>query len=220
MISPEGSIQQAVVEAGPCRVSFGEAGDGDFRDDPDARAMMASALGIPSSWAFVDQVHGTHVIETDAPGSRGEGDVLVTSHPELPIAITTADCVPLVLMAEQAVAVVHCGWRGIAAGVVERAVATMTSRGSDVRLALMGPHIGPCCYEVGNEVVEALGGHESTTTFGTRSVDLAAAIRARLPDIEAPFVGSCTKHDSRFHSYRDTATPRRQVTVAWIQKAS
>lgn len=201
-------------------VAFGERSDGDLRRDAEARTAMSATLGISDAWSFVDQVHGTFVVTVNQSGNCGEGDAVMTGEIGLPIAITTADCVPLVLVARDHIAVVHCGWRGIVGGIVEESVQAMRDAGADPAAAIIGPHIGSCCYEVGTEVVEALGGHESTTTFGTRSVSLAAAIHQRLPKMEFVDIDMCTMHDERFHSFRDTATNQRQVTVAWLRQAS
>lgn len=197
-------------------IAFGEASDGDPRRDHVVRAEMSAGLGIPSSWAIVDQVHGTHVVVADSPGHFGEADAILTMAPMLPIAIATADCVPVVLVGRESIAVVHAGWRGVAAGVVGEAVRLITEKGDSVSGAVIGPHIGSCCYEVGPEVVEALGGYERTTRSEKRSVDLAGAIGDQLPDIVIEVEFGCTMHNDRFHSFRRNATLKRQVTVAWI----
>ncbi len=88
-------------------------------------------------------------------------------------------------------------------------------RGRNRHAAVLGPHIGPCCYEVGTEVIEAVGGHESRTMWGTVSLDLAGAIREQLVDIPVEEVAICTREDGRFSSHRRNGTSHRQVTVAW-----
>lgn len=200
-------------------IAFGEGQDGDPRSDPSARSVMSRRLGVPSSWAFVDQVHGADVVTADAPGRFGEADGILTSTPMLPIAIATADCVPVVLLGNESVAVVHAGWRGAAAGVVTETHRLIIESGDVVTGAVIGPHIGPCCYEVGSEVIDALGGYERSTSSGTPSVDLGAAVGAQLPGIPITADFGCTMHDDRFHSFRQDGTPKRQVTVAWIPQA-
>ncbi|GMQ93064.1 MAG: peptidoglycan editing factor PgeF [Acidimicrobiia bacterium] len=201
-------------------VVFGESSDGDPRSDGEARRRMSESLDIPESWAFVDQVHGSDIVVATEPGNFGEADGIITTAPMLPIAVTTADCVPLVLMGAKSVAVVHCGWRGLAAGIIGEAVGLMEREGDAVVSALVGPHIGSCCYEVGGDVVEAIGGHTRSTTSGTRSVDLSDAVRARLVGVDVTALDACTMHDERFHSFRENATSHRQVTVAWIPRDS
>jgi YfiH family protein len=161
------------------------------------------------------QVHGSEIIRVHSAGPAGEGDALITSYPELPLAVRTADCVPLVVHSDAAVAVVHAGWRGLAAGVVERTVEALSADGDRPRRAAIGPAIGPCCYEVGSEVVAALGGRSATTSWGTPSVDLWAETERRLAGVTVWRADLCTRCEVSFHSYRDTATDLRQTTVAW-----
>lgn len=198
-------------------VAFGESRDGDPRSDIEARSRFSEVLDIPQAWAFVDQVHGSNVVVATGPGHLGEADGLMTSVPLLPIAVTTADCVPVVLTGSQTVAVVHAGWRGVAAGVVAEAFAMMRDAGDQAGTAVIGPHIGPCCYAVGSEVVDALGGFADSTVSGSLSVDLAAGVRAQLPGVDVTVLDACTMHGGRFHSHRESATPQRQVTVTWIR---
>jgi len=197
-------------------IAFGDITDGDPRRDLDARADMARELGIQDSWAVIDQVHGAHVAVAGSAGHFGEADGILTDVPMLPLAIATADCLPVVLVGASTVAVVHAGWRGVAADVVREAHRRISERGDTVANAVVGPHIGPCCYEVGQEVVDALGGRQTRTTEGAMSVNLADAVRDQLPGIVVTNGFGCTMHDDRFHSFRRNATPRRQVTVAWI----
>lgn len=199
-------------------IAFGEAHDGDARNDPDTRRVVSSLLGIPEAWATVDQVHGSTIAIATAPGHLGEADGLITRTRMLPLAIATADCVPVILVGLDSVAVVHAGWRGIASGVVEQALHLVHNAGDEVQSAVIGPHIGPCCYEVGTDVVAAIGGYADTAKSGSLSVDLGAAVEGRLPRIDIEDQSRCTMHDARFHSYRENATRRRQVTVAWIPR--
>ena len=110
------------------------------------------------------QVHGRAVVEVrrgvKARNSRPEADVLVSDDPEVAIAVRAADCVPLVIADSRsgAVAAVHAGWRGTAAGAARAAVETLTERfgaSPSTLIAAVGPSIGPCCYEVGSELVDA-----------------------------------------------------------------
>jgi hypothetical protein len=197
-------------------IAFGEVADGDARSDPVARTVMADSLGVPHEWAVIDQVHGTRIVLATAPGNLGEADGIYTRVPMLPIAIATADCVPVVIVGSESLGIVHAGWRGVAAGIVSRAVRTIEAGGDRIRGAVIGPHIGPCCYEVGPDVVDAIGGYGERATAGALSADLGAAIRDQLADVNVTDVGLCTMHDERFHSYRESATPQRQMAVAWI----
>lgn len=159
------------------------------------------------------QVHGGSVLQVSRPGPAGEADALLTDEPGLPLAVRTADCVPIVIHADTAVAVVHAGWRGLAAGVVTNAMAALSEH--HPRRAAIGPSIGPCCYEVGPEVIEALGAPD-TTTWGTVSVDLWSAAERQLPNMEVWRADLCTSCETSFHSYRASGTALRQTTVAWL----
>lgn len=197
-------------------IAFTEASDGDVRHDMGARRGVSDALGIPHGWAVVNQVHGSDIAVAHSAGNLGEADGIVTKATMLPIAVAVADCVPVAIVGVGSVAVVHAGWRGVASGVVRRAIRAMDASGDRVKGAVIGPHIGPCCFEVGAEVVEAVGGYATTTSEGSLSIDLASAIRDQLGGVEIESRTECTMHDDRFYSHRENATPKRQMAVAWI----
>ena len=105
--------------------AFGTSATGDLRVDAERRRRVAAELGIQPDWAFLDQVHGTDVVLATSAGDLGEGDALITQDPQIPVAVATADCVPLVVVGEGAVAVIHAGWRGALAGVVPATLRAM-----------------------------------------------------------------------------------------------
>jgi hypothetical protein len=195
---------------------FGLAEHGDPRRDAAARSMISRRLGVPDAWATVAQVHGTTTAIAEAPGFLGEADALFTGVPSLPLAVGTADCLPIVIEGAWSVAVVHAGWRGLASGVIESAVATMHGAGDRPLRAAIGPGIGPCCYEVGDDVAAQFAGFTAETAWGTPSVDLRAAAAARLPSLPVWVSPRCTGTDPELHSHRRTGTRERQVTVAWV----
>jgi hypothetical protein len=199
-------------------IAFTDVGDGDVRHDMAARRTVSDTLGIPHGWAVANQVHGSQIDIARSPGNLGEADGIVTSVSMLPIAVSIADCVPVVIVGTSSVAVVHAGWRGVASGVVRSALGAINASGDRVRGAVVGPHIGPCCFEVGPEVVEAIGGYATTTSEGSLSVDLSSAIRDQLGGVEMESSPECTMHDDRFYSYRRNGTRKRQMAVAWIPK--
>lgn len=164
----------------------------------------------------MDQVHGANVLEVRQPGRSGEGDALVTTSKGLPLAVRTADCVPLVVHGEASVAVVHAGWRGLAARVIERAREALGRLGRPAVRAVVGPAIGPCCYEVGDEVVAAFDGRRATTTWGTQSVDLWSEAAAQLSGLDVIRMDLCTKCEAGFHSYRAGAGSARQTSLGWL----
>ena len=160
-----------------------------------------------SAMASLKQIHSAVVLAADRRGSAGEGDALVTRTAGLPVSVRTADCFPILLADAEtrAVAAVHAGWRGTAAHVVQAAIARMhTELGSDPRniRAAIGPGIGKCCYEVGEEVARQFGMEQSG------KLDLAVENRNQL--IEAGVlpehidqVGGCTFcNTATFFSWR------------------
>lgn len=143
----------------------------------------------------------------------------MTTLPGLRIAVRVADCAPIALLADGVVAVVHAGWRGIAAGVIPAAVDAMRELGAgDIR-----PVVGPCihaeCYEFGTDdldVMAALLGEEvrGVTSWGTPALDVVAAVRASLPDVIDESV--CTACSSQHWSHRARGDVQRQAVVAWL----
>jgi YfiH family protein len=196
--------------------AFTGAEDGDQRYDLTARSAVSSWLGIPRDWATMRQVHGTTLVRANVPGELGEADGMWSDVPRLPLAVFTADCFGVVLKAETAVGVAHAGWRGTAGGVVTALRAEMTSQGHPPISAAIGPGIGPCCFEVGPEVAARFPDEVRETSWGTRSVDLAAAIRRELEGLELWFLGTCTMHDESLYSHRRTRTAQRIATIAWV----
>lgn len=135
------------------------------------RARWSSIIGVPADrWVCAQQVHGVrHVVVTELDAGRGAAsfedaipatDVLISSTPGLALTVFCADCTSILLCDpdQRVAAAVHAGWRGTVANAAGVAVGAMRaafgSRPGSVR-AFIGPSIGPCCYEVGGEVVEA-----------------------------------------------------------------
>jgi len=199
--------------------AFGTASEGDARFDDRARRSMSDSLRISHAWATVTQVHGSRVVEAAAPGPLGEADAIVTWEEGLPAAVASADCVPIVIESEEAVAVVHAGWRGAAAGVIGAALDRLEDAGTPAVRAAVGPAIGPCCYEVGDEVAGRFPGFEAETTWGTLSVDLPGYIADALGPLAVWRSRVCTFTSEGLHSFRRNATKQRQVAVGWLPGA-
>lgn len=196
--------------------AFGEAAAGDARFDDARRRRLAAELGVSPEWAFVSQVHGSTVVEATEPGRLGEADALYTRRHALPIAIATADCVPVVLEGPGFAGVVHAGWRGASAGIVAATLQRLTASGLTPERAAIGPGIGPCCYEVGPEVADRFPGYVATTSWGTTSVDIGAYVADALAPLDVWRSARCTFTDADLNSYRRNRTKQRQVTVAWL----
>lgn len=207
MIRPEGFRGAA----------FGTLREGDARVDSAGRERLARRLGISDDWAYLTQVHSDTVREVTAPGLQGDGDAMFTTTP-IPLAVATADCVPVILEGPGTVAVIHAGWRGAAAGVVRATLAALREAGLQVDRAAIGPAIGPDCYEVGDEVAAHFPGFVTTTRWGSPSVDLPSVVEDQLGDVSIWRSETCTFTDERFASYRQNRTDLRQVAVAWLPK--
>ena len=197
-------------------VAFTEASDGDQRSDQSARQEVASLLGLSAEWATVRQVHGTRVVRVDAPDQAGDADALWTSVERLPLAVFTADCFGVVLVAQGAVGVAHSGWRGAHRGVVVALRRQMERAGYSLGRAAVGPGIGPCCFEVGGEVAERFESHQTTTSWGTLSVALPGALGDQLGGLSVAYTGACTRHEGAWFSHRRDGTLMRLATIGWV----
>lgn len=206
-----------------------------------ARERLRETLGIRRLMRGY-QVHGTVVGRVFADGARAgldsggrpglenafecedstsqpafEADGHAIAAPDMAAMVLTADCIPVVLGARGAVAALHAGWRGLAAGVLEEGVRALRELGGsgDV-VAVVGPCAGACCYEVGEEVHAAFAGvHREGRLIDLRAIAherLFAAGVSEVLDAEA-----CTICDERFFSHRREGTRAgRQAGLAWL----
>jgi purine-nucleoside/S-methyl-5'-thioadenosine phosphorylase / adenosine deaminase len=183
-------------------------------DDParvEANRERVRALAGAARLQQGRQVHGTRVV-VDA-GDVEDADGQVSTRADAAPIVLVADCLPVALVAPEAVAMLHAGWRGLAGGVVAEGVGALRRAGASRVAAAVGPGAGPCCYEVGDEV---------RAVFGTRgrTVDLGAIARGQLAAAggeEVHDVGLCTMCDpERFFSHRrDGGLTGRQAGVVW-----
>ena len=161
------------------------------RHDVDAWAAVAAAAGVSAAdLVRADQVHGNTVFMAARGATRAAADIILNADPSIAIAIQTADCVPLLLAdrATGAVAAAHAGWRGMAARVPETAVAALASefgaRPADV-VAVIGPSIGACCYEVGVDVREAF----SRAGFSASQLERWFSVHPKVSDTNPSMEG-------------------------------
>jgi len=199
-------------------------------DEPAAvlrnRHALQAALDVRPAW--LNQVHGTQVVEAD-PARVAEADASWSHTPGVACAVMTADCLPALFCdrAGQRVAAAHAGWRGLAAGVLE-ATAHSLGVATDQVLVWLGPAIGPQAFEVGAEVREAfIATHPETdqafvpgVAEGKFLADIYALARLRLAAIGITAVyggGLCTVSDPRFFSYRRAARTGRFASLIWLQ---
>jgi hypothetical protein len=179
------------------------------------RRRAGASIGFEvGALALARQVHGVGVLEVTegCSGVVGEADVLVTSTPGVILGILTADCAPVVLAGDSAIAIVHAGWRGLVGGAVEAGVRAIGT----VRSAWIGPCIHSCCYEVGGDVIAAFE-EAGLPVAGPDRVDPRHAAehllaRAGVDVIET--VDECTFCNARYFSYRRDGVTGRQGTFA------
>ena len=167
------------------------------------RRRACDALDLPyEQLAFNRQVHSP-TVHRAAPGGRGTpGDGLWTDEPDLPMLAMSADCLPIAVATTagpRRLAVLHAGWRGLAEGVVEAGASTL---GDAPKAAIIGPAIGPCCYEVGPEVARLYepdllsNGHLDLWRAAERALRRAGVERVERVDL-------CTRdHPQLFFSHR------------------
>lgn len=205
--------------------------DGDFhRDRVDAgRIERDRRRLVDVPWTLLDEVHGTAVVEVDEPGGGdgSRGDVVATSLAGAAIGVWVGDCAPVILVADSGrIVAAHAGWRGLAAGVIDRAVDAL---GSDDARAFLGPCIGPCCYEfsppdlssVSSSLGLPLGTVGAVDRSGRPALDVPAVVGAVLArrGIDLEVHGACTGCDDRFYSHRVRRDEGRHVVVAWRDAA-
>ena len=189
-------------------------------DDPDAivenRNRIRGAMdGRESAW--LRQVAGDGVVRVSGPGLAGEADALVTDEVGFSLVVAVADCVPVALVGEREVGMVHSGWRGTIAEIVAKAAREMDRGG--IR-AYIGPCIRGCCYEVSEELAERFAERFGPKVVEGRYLDLPRAIERNLEEVgvgEVHDLGLCTgcRTDLFFsHRKQGPETGRNLAAVA------
>jgi purine-nucleoside/S-methyl-5'-thioadenosine phosphorylase / adenosine deaminase len=183
------------------------------------RRRLGEIVGHPwPRFCYGRQVHGATVRRATEPPSAErpytQEDGQATALADAAAIVFVADCLPVLLAAEGAVAALHCGWRPLAGGIVEEGVRALREVGGEGPItAAIGPGARGCCYEVGDEV------HEHFASYDARrgqNLDLAVVARAQLEahGIEVLDTGLCTICDDRFFSHRrDKGITGRQAGV-------
>jgi purine-nucleoside/S-methyl-5'-thioadenosine phosphorylase / adenosine deaminase len=190
----------------------------------DNRRRLSAALGVePGAVVMARQVHGDRLIHHDAAQrpriwaeaarSPEEADAHATSEPDLAPLVMVADCLPVALAGPGGVAMAHCGWRGLAAGLADKAAREVEATG-----AAIGPGIGACCYEVGGEVLAAFADVRGAASG--RMLDLVAVARSQLEAAGVSAIedsGLCTScAPELFYSHRrDGERTGRQAGLVW-----
>ncbi|MEY3665477.1 MAG: hypothetical protein RL618_576 [Pseudomonadota bacterium] len=197
------------------------------------RALLRSVL--PSEPVWLEQVHGVRVVNASsvlAQRSVPEADASFATEPGVVCAIMTADCMPVLLADRQGkvVGAAHAGWRGLAAGVIEATVGRMREAGAEELSAWLGPGIGPACFEVGDDVLQAFDrlGEEARGAFiaiegkpGKYLADLPQLARLALSVARVSHVMGgdyCTMSEPvNFYSFRRERVTGRMATLIWIK---
>jgi YfiH family protein len=197
-------------------------------DSPEAvdrnRATVEAMVGV--RLAMIRQVHGADVRRLHATPQQANGfpefDGQATALSAVAPMVLVADCLPIAVAGVGAVAMLHAGWRGLAAGIVAEGVRAVRELGAAGPLvAAVGPGAGACCYEVGEDVLAAFAGHPGHVPEGQK-LDLKRIARAELE-----LAGVETVHDVRwcticgdesllFSHRRDHGTTGRQAGLAWL----
>ncbi|MGH8487365.1 MAG: peptidoglycan editing factor PgeF [Gammaproteobacteria bacterium] len=205
-------------------------------DDPMAvranRNALYAALGIGVPPRWLEQQHGARVIDRADADAGPQADGACTSAAGIVCAVLTADCLPVLLCDRDGtrVAALHCGWRGIARGIIEAGIRAMQRPPSRL-LAWLGPAIGPTVYEVGEEVREAfttmsgaLAAAFQPTPAGHWTLDLTGAARILLEQhgVSCVYGGDrCTYTEpDRFFSHRRDGLTGRMATCIWLEKST
>ncbi len=164
-------------------------------DHPDAVAENLAIIGEAMDGrlsAWVRQVAGDGVVRVSGSGFAGDADALVTSEEDLCLAVAVADCVPVALVGERDVGMVHSGWRGTLAGLAGKAAGEIV----DAALrAYIGPCIRECCYEVSEELAQEFARRFGSDVVLGRNLSLPAAIQVDLERsgaVEVLDLGLCT----------------------------
>lgn len=201
-------------------------------DDPQAvaanRTRLQQRLGLPAAPVWLQQVHGNTVVDAAAARDTPAADAVYACRSGLVCGVLTADCLPVLLCdrAGECVAAVHAGWRGLAGGVIERAVQAL-QRPQDALLAWLGPAISAAAYTVGDEVRDTFTTHdpraaEAFTPAAGRGwhADLYRLARQRLADcgVTRIYGGEYCSYGEpdRFFSYRRDGTCGRMASLIWI----
>ena len=217
-------------EFGPACAALSGASDGDCGTDESAATNRADFLrrcaANPPNLVCPRQVHGTDIYvaeDTETPNPTADG--LLTQIPDLPIAITVADCVPVFLFDPilRVVGLAHAGREGTYLGVtkalVEMAQQTYDVNPADLH-AIIGPAAGPCCYQVSTEIAQRF--KDADLPVNNRNLDLWAAnqqqlVAAGLTPHNIKTTRHCTICKKQFHSFRRTKTAERNLALLLLK---
>jgi YfiH family protein len=192
------------------------------------RNILIQRAELPEPPRWLSQSHGCEVIDSSQWKTGEQADGIISNTINHVCPILTADCLPILLSNRQGdtVAAIHAGWRGLANGIVERAIASFSCNTQDI-LVWLGPAIGPEQFEVGQDVVNAFVGHDVLAKQAFRQTDethyladiyLLARQHLNALGVSEIYGGQfCTVNDpERFFSYRRDKATGRMASVIWI----
>jgi purine-nucleoside/S-methyl-5'-thioadenosine phosphorylase / adenosine deaminase len=212
------------VSEGPyASLNLGRKSGDDVARVDENRRIACGAIGADAEKLALNfQVHSGRVLEA-APGMRGErADGLWTNEPGLPILAMSADCLPVAVVRadahERAVAVLHVGWRGLLAGILDAGAQALGGRGLS---AAIGPGIGPCCYEVGEVVAAPFRERFGDDVLRGDRLDLWTSAERALRAAGVEHVDRfdrCTacEPETFFSHRRDAGRTGRQGVIAYV----
>jgi YfiH family protein len=192
------------------------------------RDRLAQALKLPGEPAWLEQIHGNRILDLDH-GDQGPADGAVTARAGVVLAIMTADCLPVLLTAQDGrqIGAAHAGWRGLASGVLTGVVAQFDCKPTEI-MVWLGPAIGPDAFEVGAEVRAAFVSADadaaaafSENARGRWQADLHGLARLQLKraGVDAIYGDTrCTYADSeQYFSHRREAPCGRMASLIWLE---
>jgi len=186
---------------------------------------------IDAPWSYLKQVHGGKIFRIRNSGDHqgDEGDGMISTAGGIPMAIQVADCAPIALICETPViGIVHAGWRGLLAGIVQNACTEMRKLGGYPTIAVVGPCIYPKHYEFGSVKLKQMTREfgptvGSETEEGTPALDIPETARIALLRsniLDTQFIGECTASTGKYWSHRVGGNEERQAMIAWLEEAS
>lgn len=182
------------------------------------RETLIRQIGMPI--VFMEQVHGDTVVLVEKDSNTPTCDALITTHHNLALAVMVADCIPLLLKSDVAVAAVHVGRKGLMNGIARKTIDAMRDLGAEVIYSYIGPNICGNCYEVSeeifNQVIEKYPSADSSKRTGKFTLDLVAGLKSDLKDTVLIDHSSCVFEDSKSFSYRRDGITGRQAGVIWL----
>jgi YfiH family protein len=185
----------------------------DLQNGDKAKRSLQKTLAI-SNVNYMKQVHGNKIeIISEAANDLPEADGLVTNQRSIALAVQVADCLPLLLQSEVAVAAVHVGRKGLLNGVAVAAVAALKQFGATKISGVVGPHICGNCYEVDKAMFDEITHQHPATKSTGQNLNLFAGLAAQISEIPLINLNICTLENPNYFSFRRGGESGRQVGV-------